>query len=54
MFFIDSIGKFNWKGTIRAVLKQAPDNELSIKKLRKKVCCITVKQCKIEEGALLN
>ncbi|XP_034291857.1 cell growth-regulating nucleolar protein [Pantherophis guttatus] len=30
-------GKFNWKGTIRAVLKQAPDNELSIKKLRKKV-----------------
>ncbi|XP_053920578.1 cell growth-regulating nucleolar protein [Cuculus canorus] len=30
-------GKFNWKGTIRAVLKQAPDNEISIKKLRKKV-----------------
>ncbi|NXY42732.1 LYAR protein, partial [Ceuthmochares aereus] len=30
-------GKFNWKGTIKAVLKQAPDNELSIKKLRKKV-----------------
>ncbi|ETE59551.1 Cell growth-regulating nucleolar protein, partial [Ophiophagus hannah] len=30
-------GKFNWKGTITAVLKQAPDNELSIKKLRKKV-----------------
>uniref|UniRef100_A0A670Y850 Ly1 antibody reactive n=1 Tax=Pseudonaja textilis TaxID=8673 RepID=A0A670Y850_PSETE len=35
-------GKFNWKGTITAVLKQAPDNELSIKKLRKKVCCITL------------
>uniref|UniRef100_A0A250XZX0 Cell growth-regulating nucleolar protein n=1 Tax=Castor canadensis TaxID=51338 RepID=A0A250XZX0_CASCN len=30
-------GKFNWKGTIKAVLKQAPDNELAIKKLRKKV-----------------
>ncbi|XP_037992018.1 cell growth-regulating nucleolar protein [Motacilla alba alba] len=30
-------GKFNWKGTIKAVLKQAPDNEISVKKLRKKV-----------------
>ncbi|NXN81666.1 LYAR protein, partial [Bombycilla garrulus] len=30
-------GKFNWKGTIKAILKQAPDNEISIKKLRKKV-----------------
>ncbi|KAM5191822.1 cell growth-regulating nucleolar protein [Mantella aurantiaca] len=30
-------GKFNWKGTIRALLRQAPDNELPIKKLRKKV-----------------
>ncbi|XP_057562717.1 cell growth-regulating nucleolar protein [Hippopotamus amphibius kiboko] len=30
-------GKFNWKGTIKAVLKQAPDNEIAIKKLRKKV-----------------
>ncbi|XP_009707699.1 PREDICTED: cell growth-regulating nucleolar protein [Cariama cristata] len=30
-------GKFNWKGTIKAVLKQAPGNEISIKKLRKKV-----------------
>ncbi|XP_050194516.1 cell growth-regulating nucleolar protein [Myiozetetes cayanensis] len=30
-------GKFNWKGTIKAVLKQAPDNEISIKRLRKKV-----------------
>ncbi|XP_020668967.2 cell growth-regulating nucleolar protein isoform X1 [Pogona vitticeps] len=29
--------KFSWKGTIKAVLKQAPDNEISIKKLRKKV-----------------
>ncbi|XP_078534609.1 cell growth-regulating nucleolar protein isoform X2 [Lissotriton helveticus] len=29
--------KFNWKGTIKAVLKEAPDNEMSIKKLRKKV-----------------
>ncbi|CAJ0964582.1 unnamed protein product [Ranitomeya imitator] len=30
-------GKFNWKGTIRALLRQAPDNELAIKKLRKKI-----------------
>ncbi|XP_075050759.1 cell growth-regulating nucleolar protein [Mixophyes fleayi] len=30
-------GKFNWKGTIKALLKHAPDNELPIKKLRKKV-----------------
>nr|XP_032631671.1 cell growth-regulating nucleolar protein isoform X2 [Chelonoidis abingdonii] len=30
-------GKFNWKGTIKAVLKKAPNNEISIKKLRKKV-----------------
>ncbi|XP_006016835.1 cell growth-regulating nucleolar protein isoform X1 [Alligator sinensis] len=30
-------GKFNWKGTIKAILSQAPDNEISIKKLRKKV-----------------
>ncbi|XP_012928598.1 cell growth-regulating nucleolar protein isoform X2 [Heterocephalus glaber] len=30
-------GKFNWKGTIEAVLRQAPDNELAVKKLRKKV-----------------
>lgn len=32
-----SKGKFNWKGTIKAVLKQSPDNEISIKKLKKKV-----------------
>ncbi|XP_072262551.1 cell growth-regulating nucleolar protein [Pyxicephalus adspersus] len=30
-------GKFNWKGTIKSLLRQAPDNELPIKKLRKKV-----------------
>lgn len=30
-------GKFNWKGTIKAVLRQAPDHEVSVKKLRKKV-----------------
>ncbi|XP_029446883.1 cell growth-regulating nucleolar protein [Rhinatrema bivittatum] len=34
---IKVVGKFNWRGTIKAVLKQAPDNEISIKKLRKKV-----------------
>ncbi|NXK06514.1 LYAR protein, partial [Herpetotheres cachinnans] len=33
----ETTSKFNWKGTIKAVLKQAPDNEISIKKLRKKV-----------------
>uniref|UniRef100_A0A803T329 Ly1 antibody reactive n=1 Tax=Anolis carolinensis TaxID=28377 RepID=A0A803T329_ANOCA len=31
------LSKFRWKETIKAVLKQAPDNEISIKKLRKKV-----------------
>ncbi|XP_013912973.1 PREDICTED: cell growth-regulating nucleolar protein isoform X2 [Thamnophis sirtalis] len=49
-------GKFNWKGTIRAVLKQAPDNELSIKKLRKKVIAqyyaVTSDHQKSEEEAL--
>ncbi|KAM6220802.1 cell growth-regulating nucleolar protein [Rhynchocyon petersi] len=30
-------GKFNWKGTIKAILKQAPDNEIAVKKLKKKV-----------------
>lgn len=36
-FFLLTVGKFNWKGTIKAVLKQAPDNEISVKKLKKKV-----------------
>lgn len=35
--FNNITGKFNWKGTIKAILSQAPDNEISIKKLRKKV-----------------
>ncbi|XP_029907976.1 cell growth-regulating nucleolar protein [Myripristis murdjan] len=30
-------GKFNWKGTIKAVLRESPEQELSVKKLRKKV-----------------
>ncbi|KAM6946637.1 cell growth-regulating nucleolar protein [Lycodopsis pacificus] len=30
-------GKFNWKGNIKAVLKDAADQELPVKKLRKKV-----------------
>ncbi|XP_053560118.1 cell growth-regulating nucleolar protein [Bombina bombina] len=30
-------GKFNWKGTIKAVLRNDPDHELPIKRLRKKV-----------------
>ncbi|XP_076345850.1 cell growth-regulating nucleolar protein isoform X2 [Tachypleus tridentatus] len=29
--------KFKWEKVIKAILKQAPDNELSVKKLRKKV-----------------
>lgn len=30
-------GKFNWKGNIKALLRESPDQELSVKKLRKKV-----------------
>ncbi|XP_062381021.1 cell growth-regulating nucleolar protein [Sardina pilchardus] len=30
-------GKFNWKGTIKAVLRQSPEEGLAVKKLRKKV-----------------
>lgn len=49
-------GKFNWKGTIKAVLKQAPDNELPIKKLRKKVIAqyyaVSSAQHKSEEDVL--
>ncbi|XP_072315638.1 cell growth-regulating nucleolar protein [Eucyclogobius newberryi] len=32
-----SKGKFNWKGNIRALLKDSEEHELSVKKLRKKV-----------------
>ncbi|XP_058488189.1 cell growth-regulating nucleolar protein isoform X1 [Solea solea] len=32
-----SKGKFNWKGNIKAVLRDSPDQELSVKKLRKKI-----------------
>ncbi|KAL4630206.1 cell growth-regulating nucleolar protein [Arapaima gigas] len=32
-----SKGKFNWKGTIKAVLRQAPEEGVPMKKLRKKV-----------------
>ncbi|XP_014898050.1 cell growth-regulating nucleolar protein [Poecilia latipinna] len=32
-----SQGKFNWKGNIKAVLRESPDQELSVKRLRKKV-----------------
>ncbi|KFU93734.1 Cell growth-regulating nucleolar protein [Chaetura pelagica] len=50
-------GKFNWKGTIKAVLKQAPDNEISIKKLRKKVIAqyyaVAAEQHKSEEDILV-
>ncbi|GAA6093106.1 cell growth-regulating nucleolar protein isoform X1 [Tachysurus ichikawai] len=30
-------GKFNWKGTIKAILRQAPEEGIALKKLRKKV-----------------
>ncbi|KAL0977803.1 hypothetical protein UPYG_G00161380 [Umbra pygmaea] len=33
----DSKGKFNWKGTIKAVLRQSPEEGISVKRLRKKV-----------------
>ncbi|XP_018960831.1 cell growth-regulating nucleolar protein [Cyprinus carpio] len=33
----NSAGKFNWKGTIKAVLRDAPEDGLAVKKLRKKV-----------------
>lgn len=32
-----SQGKFNWKGNIKAILRVSPDQELPVKKLRKKV-----------------
>ncbi|TNM88574.1 hypothetical protein fugu_004828 [Takifugu bimaculatus] len=32
-----SKGKFNWKGNIKAILRASPDQELPVKKLRKKV-----------------
>ncbi|XP_075870374.1 cell growth-regulating nucleolar protein [Nelusetta ayraudi] len=32
-----SQGKFNWKGNIKAILRASPDQELPVKKLRKKV-----------------
>ncbi|XP_043825407.1 cell growth-regulating nucleolar protein isoform X1 [Dromiciops gliroides] len=51
-------GKFNWKGTIKAVLKQAPDNEIAIKKLRKKVLAqyyaVTNEHHKSEEELLVT
>ncbi|XP_004432327.1 cell growth-regulating nucleolar protein [Diceros bicornis minor] len=50
-------GKFNWKGTIKAVLKQAPDNEIAIKKLRKKILAqyyaVTNEHHKSEEELLV-
>ncbi|XP_067412495.1 cell growth-regulating nucleolar protein isoform X2 [Emydura macquarii macquarii] len=51
-------GKFNWKGTIKAILKQAPNNEISIKKLRKKVLAqfhaIAGEQHKSQEDLLVT
>ncbi|CAG02010.1 unnamed protein product, partial [Tetraodon nigroviridis] len=32
-----SRGKFNWKGNIKAILRASPDQEVPVKKLRKKV-----------------
>ncbi|KAG8453500.1 hypothetical protein GDO86_000213 [Hymenochirus boettgeri] len=51
-------GKFNWKGTIKALLRQAPDNELPIKKLRKKVlaqyCAVSSEQHKSFEDLIVT
>ncbi|XP_064509309.1 cell growth-regulating nucleolar protein [Pseudopipra pipra] len=51
-------GKFNWNGTIKAVLRQAPDNEISIKRLRKKVIAhfyaVAAEQYKSEEEILVT
>ncbi|XP_025752554.1 cell growth-regulating nucleolar protein isoform X2 [Manacus vitellinus] len=51
-------GKFNWSGTIKAVLRQAPDNEISIKRLRKKVIAqfyaVAAEQYKSEEEILVT
>lgn len=33
-------GKFNWKGTIKAVLRQSPEEGIAVKKLRKKVALL--------------
>uniref|UniRef100_A0A8C6Q0D3 Ly1 antibody reactive homolog (mouse) n=1 Tax=Nothobranchius furzeri TaxID=105023 RepID=A0A8C6Q0D3_NOTFU len=33
----DYQSKFNWKGNIKAVLRESPDQELPVKKLRKKI-----------------
>ncbi|NP_001085756.1 Ly1 antibody reactive S homeolog [Xenopus laevis] len=50
-------GKFNWKGTIKAVLRKAPDNELPIKSLRKKVLAqyyaVSSEQHKSEKDLLI-
>lgn len=35
-------GKFNWKGNIKAILRVSPDQELPVKKLRKKVRMLDV------------
>ena len=36
-FFVVCADQFKWKSVIKAVLRQAPDQELPIKRLRKKV-----------------
>ncbi|XP_053314252.1 cell growth-regulating nucleolar protein [Spea bombifrons] len=50
-------GKFNWKGTIKALLKDAPDNELPVKRLRKKVLAqyyaVSSEQHRSEEDLLV-
>lgn len=50
-------GKFNWKGTIKAILRQAPENEIAVKRLRKKVLAqyyaVTSEHHKTEEELLV-
>ncbi|XP_034539123.1 cell growth-regulating nucleolar protein [Notolabrus celidotus] len=50
-------GKFNWKGTIKAVLRESTDQELAVKKLRKKILaayysCTGEQNFKTEEEVL--
>ncbi|XP_026873126.1 cell growth-regulating nucleolar protein isoform X3 [Electrophorus electricus] len=42
----NSNGKFNWKGTIKAILQQSPPEGLTIKRLRKKVLAAYYSFCK--------
>lgn len=50
-------GRFNWKGTTKAILKQAPENKRAVRKLKKKVLAqyyaVTDEHHKSEEDLLV-